>query len=247
MGARARAHYDRAMPSTPAFPRSDPPAGPGAATIAWALLPLLVPGAGAPLAFGIAAGRRPSAVTVAPLVVYTAAFLGFFTLILPGDVGETPAWALWSAFLVLLAATVGAAGHAFAIRRYVWAPSESRPAPAPKPVAAGDWVAPALDQAARLREDARRLAEGDPSLAKRNGVGRPDLPRSLDDGGLVDLNHAPVEVLRDLPGFNEATARQVRERVEQLGPFQSLDEVIVEVGIAPGFERHLREYALLLP
>ncbi|MEU5155495.1 helix-hairpin-helix domain-containing protein [Glycomyces sp. NPDC021274] len=84
-------------------------------------------------------------------------------------------------------------------------------------------------------------------MAKRNGVGRPDLPRSLDDGGLVDLNHAPVEVLRDLPGFNEATALQVRERVEQLGPFQSLDEVIVEVGIAPGFEKHLREYALLLP
>jgi len=240
------------MPSTPPSPHPSPPAiptrGPGAATAGWALLPLLVPGAGAPLAFGIAAGRRPSARTVAPLIAYTAAFLGFFALILPFDVGETPDWALWSAFLVMLASTFGAAIHSFAIRRYVWAPVRTaEPAPPPKPVPAGDWVAPALDQAARLREDARRLADGDPSLAKRSGVGRPDQPRHLDDGGLVDLNHAPADVLRDLPGFNAALAEQVRERVERIGPFQSLDEVIVEVGVAPGFERHLREYAVLIP
>ncbi|MEU6250844.1 hypothetical protein [Glycomyces sp. NPDC047010] len=240
------------MPATPPPPNPPtPPRGRGTATVAWALLPLLVPGAGAPLALGIAAGRRPSARTVAPLVVYTAAFLGFFAFILPFDVGTTPDWALWSSFATLLVSTVGAAVHLLAIRRYVWAPRgagpEPKPAPPPKPVPVGDWVAPALDQAARLREDARRLAEGDPSLAKRSGVGRPDQPRHLDDGGLVDLNHAPAAVLGDLPGFNAALAEQVRERVERLGPFQSLDEVIVEVGVAPGFERHLREYAVLIP
>ncbi|GAA2268323.1 hypothetical protein GCM10009853_022010 [Glycomyces scopariae] len=239
------------MPSTPPPPRPPatpfpgPPGGPGAATFAWALLPLVVPGAGAPLAFGIAAGRRPTAATVAPAIAYTAVFLGFFALILPFDVGETPDWALWSAFVLMVASTFGAAVHLLAVRRHVWAPRS--PAPVPKPVPAGDWVAPALDQAARLREDARRLAEGDPSLAKRSGVGRPDRPRRLDDGGLVDLNHAPAAVLCELPGFNAALAEQVRERVERLGPFQSLDEVIVEVGVAPGFERHLREYAVLLP
>ncbi|HEX2143623.1 MAG TPA: helix-hairpin-helix domain-containing protein [Glycomyces sp.] len=246
------------MPATPApsdaRPHPGPPAGPGAATIPWALLPILVPGAGAPLAFGLAAGRRPSAVTVAPLVAYTAGFVGFFALILPFDVGETPEWALWSAFLLMTAGTFGAAIHLFAIRRHVWAPREATPATPPKApksparIADGpDWVAPALDRASRLREDARRLAEGDPALAKRSGVGRPDLPRQIDDGGLVDVNHAPVEVLRDLPGFNEATAKQVRERVEREGPFQHLDEVILEVDVSPGFERHLREYAVLIP
>jgi hypothetical protein len=225
--------------------------GPGAATIAWALLPILVPGAGAPLAFGVAAGRRPSAATVVPAAAYTAAFLGFFALILPFDVGQTPDWALWSAILVMLVCTFGATIHLFAVRRHVWAPREA-PLPKPpkataRPVDGADWVAPALDRAARLREDARRLAEGDPALAKHSGVGRPDLPRRLDDGGLVDLNHAPVAVLRDLPGFNEALAAQVRERVERLGPFQHLDEVILEVGVVPGFERHLREYVVLLP
>ncbi|GAA1693017.1 hypothetical protein GCM10009830_45980 [Glycomyces endophyticus] len=229
------------MPSTP----RPSPRGPHPATFGWALLPLLVPGAGAPLAFGVAAGRRPAAATVAPLIAHTAAFLGFFALILPFDVGETPDWAMWSAFLVMIAGTVGATVHLLAIRRYVWGAVEARPAPRPGPT--GDWVAPALDQAARNREDARRLAEGDPLLAKRTGVGRPDLERRLDDGGLVDLNHAPAEVLRKLPGFNAALAEQVRERVEREGPFQSIDEVILEVGVSPGFERHLREYAVLIP
>lgn len=225
-----------------------------AGTVVWALLPLLLPGLGAPLACAVGVARRPSAATVVPLVVYPAALVGFFACVYAVAPGEDRPW--WSGLLgmtALLAATGGAAAHLLVIRRYVWAPFEARAAVprAPKPVPRGahgsDWVAPALDRAARLRDDARRLAEADPALAKRSGVGRPDRPRALDDGGLVDLNHAPVEVLRDLPGFNEATARQVRERVERLGPFQSLDEVIVEVGIAPGFEKHLREYALLMP
>lgn len=241
------------MPSTTAASAARPltQRGPGAVTVLWALLPLLAPGVGAPLAFGVAAGRRPSPTTVVPLVVYTAAVLGTFAFILPFDVGETPDWAFGGAFLSLFAATLGATAHLFGILRYVWAPREATPsAKPPKPARdkdGQDWVAPALDRASRLREDARRLAEGDPSLAKRSGVGRPDRPRQIEDGGLVDLNHAPVEVLLDLPGFNEAVARQVRERVERLGPFQHLDEVILEVGVAPGFERHLREYAVLIP
>ncbi|MDN3241161.1 ComEA family DNA-binding protein [Glycomyces tritici] len=239
------------MPDTPHGPddRPRPSAARGAATVGWALLPL-IPGLGAPIACAMAVGRRPTATTIGPLILYLAALIGFFAFLLPFPVGETPGWASLLAFLSLLTSTVVASAHLLTIRRYVWAPVEPRPA-APKParpaVPGQDWVAPALDRAARMRQDARRLAEGDPALAKRSGVGRPDLPRQFDDGGLVDLNHAAVEVLRDLPGFNEATARQVRERVERSGPFQSIDEVIVEVGIASGFERHLREYALLMP
>jgi hypothetical protein len=250
------------MPDTPLGPggRPRPPdrlprpsAGRDAATVGWALLPLL-PGLGAPIACAIAVGRRPSAATAVPLVLYLAALVGFFAFLMPFPVGETPGWASLLAFLSLFTSTVGASAHLFAIRRYVWDPAEERPPTPPKqhrqrkPAVEGpDWVAPALDRAARLREDARRLAEGDPALAKRNGIGRPELPRQVDDGGLVDLNHAPVEVLRELPGYNESTARRVRERVERLGPFHSIDEVIVEIDIAPGFEKHLREYALLLP
>jgi hypothetical protein len=34
-----------------------------------------------------------------------------------------------------------------------------------------------------------------PVLARELRIGRPDVPRQFDDGGLVDLNHAPVPVL----------------------------------------------------
>jgi hypothetical protein len=238
------------MPDEPRLPDHPRPAR-TAATVGWALLPL-VPVLGTTLACAVAVGRRRSWNTAVPLVLYPGALIAFFAFFLPFPVGETPDWAYLLAFLSLFVSTAGASAHLFAIRRYVWAPAEERP-PAPKkrprkPVAdPSDWVAPALDQASKLRENARRLAEGDPALAKRSGVGRPDLPQRLDDGGLVDLNHAPVEVLRDLPGFNESTARRVRERVERLGPFHNVDEVIVEIEIAPGFEKHLREYALFLP
>src|SRR5690606_39982870 len=39
-------------------------------------------------------------------------------------------------------------------------------------------------------------------LAKRLAIGRPDLPRQFDDGGLIDLNHAPEHVLTSLPGVS---------------------------------------------
>ncbi|WP_051703821.1 helix-hairpin-helix domain-containing protein [Glycomyces sp. NRRL B-16210] len=244
-----------ASPYSPA-PAHPPRTGGGAArtagTIVWALLPLLLPMLGAPLAFGLAVGRRASAVTLVPLVLYSVALGAFFLLLTSFELATAPAWVFPTEVLAMLATTIGASAHLFAIRKYVWVqgPRQERTrTPAAKTTApsAGDWVAPALERERQLREDARRLAEADPSLAKRNGIGRPDQPRRLDDGGLVDLNHAPAAVLRDLPGFTEATAARVVERVERLGPFQSLDEVILEVEVAPGFERHLREYAILIP
>ncbi|MEV3935344.1 helix-hairpin-helix domain-containing protein [Glycomyces sp. NPDC049804] len=226
---------------------AEPPAGrPGPATVWWALLPILIPGAGAPIAFGIGTAHRPSPATIIPLIAYTAAVFGYCGPVV--DYGsDMPPWADYLTMFSALAATFGASGHLFAIRRRLWtAPPAPVHVPAPQRPLPADGV-PALAHALHLRIAARRIAEGDPMLAKRLRIGRPDLPRSNDDGGLVDLNHAPAAVLEELPGFNAALAERVRERVERLGPFQSLDEVILEIDIAPGFERHLREYAILLP
>ena len=84
-------------------------------------------------------------------------------------------------------------------------------------------------------------------LAKRLGIGRPDLPRQFDDGGLVDLNHAPLPVLMSLPGVTERSARQIQNWVEQSGPFGSLGEVMLVIEISPTFEHHLREYCVFIP
>jgi hypothetical protein len=46
-----------------------------------------------------------------------------------------------------------------------------------------------------VRNRARKLARKDPALARELRIGRPDLPREYDDGGLVDVNHVPAAVL----------------------------------------------------
>ena len=47
----------------------------------------------------------------------------------------------------------------------------------------------------RLRREARRLQQDNPVLAQELKIGRPDLPRGYDDGGLVDVNHVPAAIL----------------------------------------------------
>jgi hypothetical protein len=46
-----------------------------------------------------------------------------------------------------------------------------------------------------VRNKARKLARKDPALARELRIGRPDLRREYDDGGLVDVNHVPAAVL----------------------------------------------------
>jgi hypothetical protein len=47
----------------------------------------------------------------------------------------------------------------------------------------------------KLRDRARQIVSQNPELARELMIGRPDLPRTYDDGGLIDANYAPVEVL----------------------------------------------------
>ncbi|MEV4639392.1 BTAD domain-containing putative transcriptional regulator [Actinoplanes sp. NPDC049548] len=77
-----------------------------------------------------------------------------------------------------------------------------------------------------LREQARQFAAFDPARARQLGVGRPDLVRPFDDGGLVDLNHAPGHELARLPGVTpEAAHRIVIGRFER--PYAHPEELIV--------------------
>ncbi|THV39704.1 hypothetical protein [Glycomyces buryatensis] len=237
------------MPSEPTVPADNAAliesaptdSRPGAASVWWALLPILLPGLGAPIAFGVATSRRPAPGTVIPLIAYTAAFFGF--CVPAANYGsDMVGWLNLFAALSALTATVGACGHLFAIRNRVWGAEKQSIEPSPDPTNRA-----ALDHALRLRDKGRQTIEKDPMLAKRIGIGRPDLPRDIEDGGLIDLNHVPVEILRDLPGFTDATAKQVHDRVEHVGPYQDFNEVIVEIGIPTGFERVLREYVVLIP
>lgn len=98
-----------------------------------------------------------------------------------------------------------------------------------------------------LRRQARELAARDPALARELRVGRPDLPRHYDDGGLIDVNRAPEPVLATLPGMTPDLARRTVELREEVGAFVSAEDLSVAVGLPPKFTDDLAEYTLYLP
>ncbi|GAB3997477.1 hypothetical protein GCM10029992_20460 [Glycomyces albus] len=164
-------------------------------TVLWALLPLLTCGFGAPVSLGIALAKRRSAPTLIALIVHSVLLIAAFAVV--GEFGDTPPlWADIVFYVGVFFPAIVATLHLFVIRGQVWA---LYPPAARVPVAQSAG-AEAVGRARQLRDQARRTAAADPMLAKRLAIGRPDLPRQFDDGGLVDLNHAPSQVLTSLPG-----------------------------------------------
>jgi hypothetical protein len=183
----------------------------GFATMLWALIPVLSFGLLAFLPFAHAAVKLPNRrmwllpATYAVVEVLVLGPLGAASN--TGDLGAALFTVAWSA--LILVATV----HAFVLRRRVFSPPAVQPA-----------MAAALADR-KLREQARAIAAGDPALARELRIGRPDLPRQFDDGGLIDVNHVPEQVLVERLGFSPAEAARVVEARERLGGFSSAEEV----------------------
>jgi DNA uptake protein ComE-like DNA-binding protein len=74
------------------------------------------------------------------------------------------------------------------------------------------------------RAEARRIARADPGRARELGIGRPDLAHAF-DGGLVDVNSAPVSAIARLPGVDDALARRIVEVREDVNGFSSLEDM----------------------
>ncbi|RRR99259.1 ComEA family DNA-binding protein [Glycomyces terrestris] len=212
-----------------------------AATYLWALSPVLTCGYATPVMLAIALARRRDNLVLAALIVHSA-LLASSCLVMGTYADKVPLWGdvlIYSSWGI---AAIGGAAHLLVIR-----PAVFPAGPRPQVPVAHLSNAEVLDRARKLREQARRTAEADPMLAKRLAIGRPDLPRQFDDGGLVDVNHAPLHVLTSLPGVTERSARQILEWVERSGPFASLGEVMLVIEISPTFEHHLREYCVFIP
>jgi hypothetical protein len=86
----------------------------------------------------------------------------------------------------------------------------------------------------RLREKARRIARRNPRLADELGIGRPDLGRHFDDGGLIDVNHVPETYLLHLPGVNHDLAARIVELRRSVGGFDAAGDLEVTLDLAPG-------------
>lgn len=96
----------------------------------------------------------------------------------------------------------------------------------------------------QLREQYRQVAINDPSLARSMGIGRPDLSRNIDDGGLLDLNSIPAEKLGPLTGLTAEEATRVADARVHLGRFLGLEDLAVYADLPDATIDMLRERAV---
>jgi hypothetical protein len=94
------------------------------------------------------------------------------------------------------------------------------------------------------RQQARELAERTPVLARDLKVGRPDLPHDYDDGGLVDVNQVPGDVLFSCLGLTPAESWAVITARDRLGKFSSPEELSVYAQLPPDRVEALRDWML---
>ncbi|GAA3963270.1 hypothetical protein GCM10023085_52380 [Actinomadura viridis] len=199
------------------------------ASYVWALSPCFTLGLGSPLTFAIAGSRLRSWPHWLAVAFYTAVVVAMIASPVDG-------WGEAVFAIGLLLSGLGGTAHAFAIRQRVFFPSAS-----PFQLA---------EAAARHRRELRRwgaeLAEREPLTAREMRIGRPDLPRHYDDGGLVDVNHVPAHVLVGALGLTDEDARRIVEAREQCGGFVSAEEVAALTGLPPALTPHLAEYGVFL-
>jgi len=96
------------------------------------------------------------------------------------------------------------------------------------------------------RDSALKMAREDPRLALEAGVGRPDLPDSF-DGGLVDLNHAPVDVIASLPSIDRDLAERLARARAEVSGFSSLEDLGAVLDLSGHQVERLRNHVVLLP
>jgi hypothetical protein len=120
--------------------------------------------------------------------------------------------------------------------------TESPALPWPDPA-----IADALDRFQR-RRDAHRIVVEDLPLAAELRIGRPDLERSYDDGGLVDVNHVPIDILVEyLDMAPEVATEIVRTRAIRDG-FTSADDLFISVDcLNPARLDMIRDRLIFIP
>jgi DNA uptake protein ComE-like DNA-binding protein len=127
------------------------------------------------------------------------------------------------AFIAMALAVVGTI-HAFRVRDEVFGTSRADGGQAGAPARLDPAVADSL-AARKRRSEAAALSAKDPGLARDLRIGRPDLARQYDDGGLVDVNHVPEAFLVSHLGLSPEQARTVIEARDHIGGFQSVTEL----------------------
>ncbi|MEU4219266.1 BTAD domain-containing putative transcriptional regulator [Actinoplanes sp. NPDC026623] len=213
-------------PASPAYPPpspwgAGPPMYPAPArrfpvgeVVAAALLPLIVCSFGSWIYFVYAGARRYDKrqflVAVGCALLFVVASVVFFEVDPSPVEGQEVSTAETVGLLMWVALAVASAVHGAVLA--------SHPGDTPR--------------SRNLRKQARQFALFDPVRARQLGIGRPDLLRAFDDGGLVDLNHVPGHELARLPKLSSEQAhRIVMDRLNR-GPYARPEDLIAR-GVLP--------------
>ncbi|MEW9530393.1 helix-hairpin-helix domain-containing protein [Microbispora sp. NPDC049125] len=217
-----------------------PPRKAGPLSFFWALAPLFTCGFATPFTIAFAAVRRRSAWLAASAVLYAACVVAWISIVNAYEPEKIPEGQSALIAVGMLGAWIGGTIQSLVIREQVFAPR-------PDPSTPNERALALARQRRTLRDQARELAQSDPSLARELRVGRPDLPRQYDDGGLVDLNHAPPHVVAGLPGMTPQLVGQILRARETVGCFVSAEDVSAAASLPPHLTSELAEYTVYLP
>ncbi|WP_409330807.1 ComEA family DNA-binding protein [Trujillonella humicola] len=188
--------------------------------------------------------RRPPVLRSAVLYTALGAALVALTSLIPRDASGEPVGSGAAAVNGVLAVSavavvVAACLQLRPLRREVYG------RPGELPSHSDRVLAGALAARAR-REEARELAGRDPALARDLGIGRPDLGRGYDDGGLVDVNTAPAAVIEQVCTIDRSHAAAIVAARERRGSFYNVGELLVDVDLPPHVAAHLQERGIAL-
>ncbi|MEU4560317.1 BTAD domain-containing putative transcriptional regulator [Actinoplanes sp. NPDC023936] len=101
---------------------------------------------------------------------------------------------------------------------------------------------------ARARRDlARQFAAVNPDGARQAGIGRPDLLRAFDDGGLLDLNHAPVQEIARLRGIGPAEAQRIIHDRYEHGPYRQPADLVTRGLVPASVLRRIERWLICVP
>ncbi|MEU8237539.1 BTAD domain-containing putative transcriptional regulator [Actinoplanes missouriensis] len=101
---------------------------------------------------------------------------------------------------------------------------------------------------ARARRDlARQFAAVNPDGARQAGIGRPDLLRAFDDGGLLDLNHAPVQEIARLRGVGPGEAQRIVHDRYEHGPYRQPADLVTRGLVTAPALRRVERWLICIP
>jgi hypothetical protein len=220
------------------------PNGPGLRAVWWFLVPLLSLGLLTPAAIFYAGLRMRSRATMISAAVY--ALFEVLYVVHPESAH------LFAVALYMSLCWLGGTVHAALLserhrrewpRRVVPVQSSGDHA-----VARPDRALTAARQNQQRRLESRRILEDEPGLAADLRIGRPDLRRTYDDGGLIDVNHVPEVFLISELEMEPAVAREVvRMRVRRNG-FSSADDMLIACdSLNPQRLEMLRDRLIFVP